>query len=434
MVWSSDFKERISIDRARRAARKLRSRLAPPPREVPVAPAPDLTPPRVGLFRDIDIAPHHRRDLGHPPSKSVIRSLHSGPIWPDFASRSWERHNIDGRPFDEAPEPLAGPVETLDQPALWIGYAAPHFGHLIAEHVTRVLWSRTLRPDDICLMTAAPDPRGQPMVPRYIWEVLAKLGLPRRQVRIVDRPLRVRELRVLPQAEQHVQPGPDAAYLDLLDRQVARSGLKPIPSETLYVARLGLLARRTGAHAGERYLVERLRAAGVSILDPAIAPLNEQLARYAGARNLVFAEGSAAHGRQLLGRLDQRITVINRRNGRRMAEALLTPRCTGVTYVEAVRAWCAPIRDNGEDHEPRAVSFYDVDALMAGFAPLGIDLASGWNAAAYRAACETDVATWVTAVQRDPTVNAAATLARLDAVPAGPAEDASGSWHRSLAS
>ncbi len=431
MTWTSELSQSLSVNRARRAARKIGARLAPPPREVPIAPAGDIAPPPMAVFHDITVLPHDRRDLGRARNGAVIRSTRSGPLWPDFDARTWERHNLNGVPFDDAPEPSVGPIQRIETPSVWLGYMAPHFGHLVAEHVTRVLWSRALRPRDQCLVTAPTTRWSQPTLPRYAWEVLAWLGLPRRQVRIIDRPVLARELRVVPQAEVHVEPGPDPAYLDLLDRHVAGSGLAPVQSGALYVTRLGMLAKRTGSNAGEAYLVERLRAAGVAILDPARAPLREQLARYAGARTLIFAEGSAIHGRQLLGRLDQRIVVLNRRVGpRTVGTAALSPRCADLAYVAATRVECAPMRADGSEHVPRAIAFYDTDALLAGLAGIGIDLARGWNSGAYRTACEADVATWIGQLRGDPTIDLAASLDRLDAVPAGPTADASGPWHR----
>ena len=93
------------------------------------------------------------------------------------------------------------------------------------------------------------------------------------------------------------------------------------------VSRAGIAQRGGGGHAGESYLIGLLRSKGVTVLDPGQADLSVQMAAYAGAVRLIFAEGSALHGRQLLGRVAQDIDVLRRRPGKVMAQAQLQPRC-----------------------------------------------------------------------------------------------------------
>ncbi len=148
----------------------------------------------------------------------------------------------------------------------------------------------------------------------------------------MDEPVRVRQLYVATQAEQLPNVGPCDAYLDLLDGNWKSKQLRPIGARVVYVSRSSLTTK--GCHAGQAYLCSVLQQLGVSVIWPEAMPLKEQLQRYAGAEKLVFAEGSAIHGRQLLGRLDQDILVLNRRPRSRIGWASLMPRCRRLTYAE----------------------------------------------------------------------------------------------------
>ena len=186
----------------------------------------------------------------------------------------------------------------------------------------------------------------------------------------------VSELRCAPQAERLEMIGPSERYLALLDQTTRRNALVPKQSAVLYVTRSGLLRLGKGGHVGESYLVVVLQALGVEILDPGTATLTEQLASYAGARTLVFAEGSAMHGRQLLGRLPQDIVVLQRREEQKLARHNLTPRCRALRYVEASAVFAAPIGAEGRRLNAEGIS------LMTSMycSPASLTWASIWQA------------------------------------------------------
>ncbi|NCT13555.1 MAG: glycosyltransferase family 61 protein [Rhodobacterales bacterium] len=345
-------------------------------------------PPAV--FHDIVVMPGGaiRRD-GH-------RSIDAGPLWPDFDQQTWVRQCYAGRPVDQAPAPPDGPVAVLDRPAVWGAPLRPHFGHLVSELLTRLPWSLQGRPDDAYLFATAPGQRPGPA----FQTLAAWFGLASSQILHVTRPVRVATLRVWPQAEQLDHGAPEPAYLDLLDTIAARNGLVPAKAPLLYVTRDGLLARGKGGHAGEHHLVACLSRLGVPVLDPATAPLPDQLAHYAGAGRIVFAEGSALHGRQLLGWRAQQIVVLNRRRGARTAAAALQARCRSLTYVETARDVILAPPHAGRQRPECALSHYDLAALFAAFAALGVDLAPVWDMAAHDAAVAADMAAWSTATAR----------------------------------
>jgi hypothetical protein len=337
---------------------------------------------RLEVFTDVPVVPvtavHQHVALG-------------GPLWPEFAAQTWVRHCRGGVPQDQVPVwPGAG--ERLVGAAVWGGFLDSHFGHFVADHLPRLPAVLRERPGDTYLFTVDPGMTRESL-PGWVAPVLGWIGLPMAQVRLVTAPLTVDHLWVGSQAESLPQVGPVPGYLEIL-AGLAR-GLEPGVAPLLYVGRAGMAAQGAGVHAGESYVIGLLGARGVALLDPARAPLCDQLAAYAGAGRIVFAEGSALHGRQVLGHVAQEIAVLRRRPGKRMAEAQLVPRCHGVTYHDVGDQVLMAYWKSGAKRPNPALSLYDVRRLHRVFAGFGVDLATGWDGAAYRAAAMADVEGWL---------------------------------------
>ena len=199
----------------------------------------------------------------------------------------------------------------------------------------------------------------------------------------------------MPQAEQLYFVPPSKEYLDLLDENARRAELVPIESDILFVTRAGMIDRGKGSHAGERHLVECLGALGVRVLDPLSADLRTQLASYAGARKLLFSEGSSMHGRQLLGHVDQEIHVLVRRIGSRFCEPALQNRVSRLSYWDVTADQVVPTTDRHGDREDLAISFYDTEKVFAAFDAVGVDVRPEWNESAYQAQVAGDIEIWL---------------------------------------
>jgi hypothetical protein len=345
-------------------------------------------PRRPMIYRDI---------LIHPPSESYLYEslFDGGPDWPDWDAPSRARHFRRDRPIDRRPTLSTVRPERLTGAAIWGGNLNPHFGHLVAEYAPRIGFAAAALPKAPVLFQTFP---GWTLdnIPAHVWPVLAHYGLDRHRVRLVDRPLLAESLHVWPQAEHLNQTSrPHPAWLARLARLAKLAALQPLPSDLLYVSRQGMLAAGSGGFAGEDYLVTTLQKAGVAILDPATASLHDQLSAYLGAQHLVFAEGSALHGRQMLGRLDQRITVLNRTPTARLARAILRPRVQALDYVEATAQRIEMMRPGGVVLTQKAISLLNVGAVLDRFATLGIDLRPAWDDQAFAQAERSDLRLWL---------------------------------------
>lgn len=323
-----------------------------------------------------------------------------GPVWPEWDVQSAARHNRAGRPVDVLPVQPDGPIEEAG-PMAWGGALVDAFGHQVADFSTRLLATRAARPDLPIAFASRPDLGYEDLgsAPRYVRAILEWLGVPDAHVRVITRPTRVAELFVAPQAEQLSGPGPQEPYLDALDELAARR-LDPLEPEPrpLYVSRAGMEAR----FAGETYLEDALRRAGVRVLRPESLPLAEQLRSYRAATNLVFAEGSALHALQLLGRVDADVAVLERRPKSSLAEANLRPRVRSLVYEAVAARLIHGILPTGRPALPKGIAVADQERLLAAFADRGVNLRPQWHDGAWRRARDADVLHWVEMLAERP--------------------------------
>lgn len=379
---------------------KTRSAGAQPAAQAAVTdrPAQELDTPTPGLFV------YNRQHLAPltcfadvpvmPVTQKVGMVLLGGPVWPDWQGAGPLRHNRSGRPVDREPPIPPTPLIEFPAPATWGGHAVPHFGHFIVEHSTRILQARVEHGDKKMLFTLQPGHHAHQM-PAFFWQILAWYGVAAQQATFVTAPLQVRELWAAPMAEQWDRVPTSEGYLSLLSENAAARGLTPRKNAILYVARDRMEATAEGHNAGEPYLASVLEKLGVTVIRPETLSLRGQLEYYQGAETLVFAEGSALHGLQLLGRQNKTVIVLNRRPNMRIGLSAIQPRVTTLAYAEVTRGTAAVLWPNGSPWMVRALSFYDVDCLLATFEQLGVPLSRFWDNTAYLAARDRAIRTWI---------------------------------------
>jgi hypothetical protein len=330
----------------------------------------------------------HFRDIPVVPLETLSRHVGvGGPIWPNFDQQTAVRHCRGHGPSDRcATRPKS--ARPLSGSAVGVGVVDLQFGHL-----SRLPQSLDERPDDLYLFVLEPNQTVSD-VPDWIWQILDWYGLARDKVCIVTEPVQVADLYVAPQGEILGAFTLEPAYLDLLDAITQRNALANKASHVTYVGRAGLVARGMGGHAGEAYLMQVLDRAGVQVIDPASLSIRDQLAHYKGAQVLIYAEGSAIYGRNLLGRAEQDVHILRRRRGRDLGQFHLRPRCNRLQFHPAVgHTLAAKLEHRGVMYH-RNAALYNLSVIFDLFGDLGYDLAALWDDDAYRAAVRTDVVGW----------------------------------------
>lgn len=318
-----------------------------------------------------------------------------GADWPEFDRQTYARLLRRGRPVDQRPVFTDGLVDTVADPAAFVCFHHTHFGHLVAEAAPRLPQTLTECPG-LPLVFSALRPLSPAQASGPLKAVLGWWGVPPDRLRFVHRPTLFRRLSVAAQGEHLDGPPPNDAYLALIERLAAPHALPRPDGSTVYVGRSGLEWHK-GAHAGEAHLEACLTALGVRVIQPQTLTLADQLRIYAGASRLIVAEGSALHGRQLLGRIDQDVSVLVRRPGWALARNALLPRLRSLVHAQVASRSLHAQTPQGQPRGFTALWFYDVPALVQHFAWLGLDLGRVWDDAAYRAARDLQVLRWLKA-------------------------------------
>lgn len=236
-----------------------------------------------------------------------------GPVLGDRPGGKLLRHARRRVPVDSFAPQLVDPVRLRGSYA-YLGLSFGHFGHVMAETIHRIVPTRQIEPDPHWLIAAPRDAEpGFDALPAVCRAALAPFGIDAANCTVIGGDAIVEELLIV-EAGSDLGDGPKDWYLDLLREhgpvRIARDAAYP---EKIYVSRSGMGAR--SGLLGERVLEAALTASGFHILHAQTLPLAEQIAHYANAKVALFAEGSACHGVEMLGRGSLgHVVLLNRRN------------------------------------------------------------------------------------------------------------------------
>jgi tetratricopeptide (TPR) repeat protein len=196
--------------------------------------------------------------------------------------------------------------QRLEGEWVYVGPKYHHFGHIMAEIAHRILPSRMFFPDvhHYMLVTTVDDcdPPGFGSLDRAFAELLEFCEIDRDWITIVNENTVVESLSICEQGS-NFGGRPGTWYLDLLREFSMRRldelhGSRPSP-EKVYVSKSRI--PHGGTILGESYIEELLSQQGFFIFHPEEAPLSVQMDVYRKAKELIFSEGSACHGTELLG-------------------------------------------------------------------------------------------------------------------------------------
>lgn len=319
-----------------------------------------------------------------------------GVLWPDFDNQIGARLWRDGQRICTAPDIDERDARIIAEPSVFVSMHDGHFGHVCAETVSRIPQSLAEAPG-LPLYFSCQHPIELSQAAPAFRVILEWPNVPADQVRFLHQPALFRELRVAAQAEPMNGPPPPEGYLDLLEARIA-SNLEPVRPEGIVFVSRAQLGPEQGRSAGERYLVFCLQQLGVTVMLPETLPLRQQMQVYAGARHLVFQEGSAIHGRQLLGRIDQHVSILRRRFRSSVAQHQITPRCASLTYVGCYAGGLIPKDPGGWGVTHSMCNLYRIEAVLDHFEGLGVPLRRIWNQRQFEIQRDEDILSWVRAV------------------------------------
>jgi len=294
-----------------------------------------------------------------------------GPVLTDSAEDRRLRHTRYGQPVDSF-DVTAAIGMALDVEATYAGPAYHHFGHILSEMVHRIIPGRRMFGCDRWLLVGTIGERpltGFAELPQVQQDILHFLELPPERVHVAHQDMRVRTLHVV-EAGSDFGFGPKPGYLrDLrafsLPRLDRLHGDEP-GFPRIYVSRSGIA--HGGNFLGERYLERLLEDEGYAVVQPERLPFTRQMDLYRKAELVLFPEGSACHGVELLGEgmMGRCVLLVRRENHRHIFERVLAPRAasfaafSGAIPLGTIVAH--PVDGSPLDH--LGVALFDLEALQ----------------------------------------------------------------------
>ena len=219
----------------------------------------------------------------------------------------WRRY----RPITTQPELPVEIHKSLNGRWLWGGVLWAHFGHFLVESTSR-LWGLAHLQRDVRGVLFVPKRPTVGNEVRGFQKEFLDLMAPGLRIHVATDPTRVAELVVPGQGFGlgKITRG-TGKYRNAIHSRFARD-VAPQGPEKLYISRSGLGLGKGGL-LGEEHLEDLLVAEGYTVFHPQDHTLKEQIARYKAARKVIAADGSALHLFAMVGRPDQKLAIVLRR-------------------------------------------------------------------------------------------------------------------------
>lgn len=327
-----------------------------------------------------------------------LLDVHGGPVLTDPRYDRY-RHLRSGRPSDSFTE-TAEFNARLSGSWIYLGPKYHHFGHIMSEMVHRIVPSVLAfpAPSRYLLVTTFDDPdtNGFADLCRTFRQVLEFCEIPPQDVHIINENSVVEQLSICEQGS-HLGGRASSWYLDTLEDFSTRRlnelhGRRPSWAK-VYVSKSRI--PHGGTILGESYIEELLRAEGFFILHPQEQPLSVQMDVYRKARVLVFSEGSACHGTELLGRsaMEETHVLLRRPEMRPAMIDILGERSRRLEIFQDtfLLGTIAVHPQTRQPHSEFAVSLLDIDRFVAYFRERGIARLGTLDVARYLEAAERDL-------------------------------------------
>ena len=261
---------------------------------------------------------------------------------------------------------LINPTYNIHGDYIYGGPIYHHFGHTLSELVHRIVLSKMMEPSLPYLFLTVIN--GQKIrlsdFPAYIQEIYGFLGISDKNALVINRPSIVENLFVT-ESGSDFGGGPKDGYLEILneyyDKEHISSEVKP-QYDVTYVSRSPFLV---GGFLGERYLENLLQESGCYIFRPEKYSFVHQMEVYKNSKLLIFPEGSACHGIELLGKLQNDCIFLNRRKTHLdIFQKILKPRFKNYYCFDKNYHLGSSIKSENNFLEHKGVSLFNIVDLM----------------------------------------------------------------------
>ncbi len=272
----------------------------------------------------------------YPPVSAAMRQ-HAGILPADGTcctqGATW-RHE---RRLTLPPRRMAVTAPQITGRWLWAGPLFGHFGHFLTESTSRLWALHVLRRDLDSVLFMQKRPNGDPKLRPFQRALLDMFGV-HIPVRVVDAPVRVDRLIVPGQGFGLGAISAGTPEMRAFVHNRFATDIAPDGPERLYVSRSGL-GEAASMILCETHIESCLAAAGYHIFHPQDHSLKVQIAHFRAARDIIVADGSAAHLLGFVASPAQRIAYLLRRTWFWQAQTIQLAGFTGrePTVINAIR-------------------------------------------------------------------------------------------------
>ncbi len=350
---------------------------------------------------------HARVQAFRNPIVLPANGFNGGPIIPNDDLQML-RHCRWRRPVDRCESGLDF-SNTIAGEWNYLGPIYDHFGHVMSEMIHRVIPSRIIFGHDKWLAVGAINKRSTEYsdLPNVYRQALTAVGITKENLLIVNSDSVVERLNICEQGAQ-LGAGPTKDYcqaLTLFSNTMLDEHFKQqARSRYVYVTRTGLPLQ--GNFLGESFVEQLFSDAGFEVFRPEDHALIVQMDVYRKADVLVFSEGSACHGVELLGALGEVVLLVRRQNHRAIWQRVLAPRAVIYEEIccEELVGSAVLSREDGRPREDYAQYRFDIEKLASRLNELEIETVPRVDRLVYLQRCESDLAAHIDAVRKTETL------------------------------
>ncbi|WP_112664590.1 glycosyltransferase 61 family protein [Microvirga flavescens] len=333
----------------------------------------------------------------HPQVAPPPQGWRGGLVLGDGEEDARLRQTRSRKPVDSF-DPAAEYPSILEGSYVYAGATYHHFGHVMAEMVHRIIPSKAHVRDPHWVLVTTPKYPRNTFEKLFDWlkPIYEFLELNESNVSVLNQNTIVSELFVCEQGSDY-GGGAKPGYLDLLadythGRLDKLHGAQK-SNGRIYVSRSAYGS--PGSILGERYVERILAAEGFEVFHPENCSFTEQMDTYRKAELLVFPEGSACHGVELLGTgsLGRCVFLNRRHNHIQIFRKTLEPRATEFLLFDknVTLGSLAANPATGNPLEHLGVSLFDFDALVEFFRNTGLASMRGATRRDYLEEAERDL-------------------------------------------
>ena len=347
-------------------------------------------------FRDISV-----QAFSHPLVAPFPNGFKGGPVLDRGGELDRLRHTRYWKPVDSFSAETASEVR-IGGEWTYAGPIYPHFGHYMSEMVHRFLPSvMQYECDRMLFVGIRGEGLGNDLIhwPRMVREVVEFFQVGSERVEFVSEHSRVEKLNVV-EAGSDFGGGPKPGYLldlrEFSSRRLRMLAPEQLRDKKVYVSR-GLLPMGR-SFLGEAYIESILADDGFEMFYPERHSLAEQMSVYASADIVVFPEGSACHGTELLGEaMMRRCVLLARRSDHvEIFARVLKPRSTHFAVLTSPFELGSVVGDRGTVALAHAgVSMIDIINFRRFFREQELSGLRGFCLESYLSAARNDLAGYI---------------------------------------